>query len=158
MEGAPVSAAGLPAPLERYIDCLPQKPPFLFIDELSELEPGQSAAGVVAFPEGHPVFANHLPANPLVPGVILIEALAQLAGIVLIPPGKPVPVSGYLGEVRRMRFRRKVRPGERVALHARLIQRFAGAARFAVDAAVGDQTAAEGELVVAGGSTGGGEP
>jgi len=141
-----------PGGLARYISCLPQKPPFLFIDELCELRSGEAAAGAVAFPAGHPVFENHLPGNPIVPGVILIEALAQLAGIILIPAERPEPITGYLGEVRRARFRRKVRPGERVDLRARLLQRFAGTARFEVEARVGSEIAAEGELVLGGGA------
>jgi ubiquinone/menaquinone biosynthesis C-methylase UbiE/3-hydroxymyristoyl/3-hydroxydecanoyl-(acyl carrier protein) dehydratase len=141
-----------PAALKGYIDCLPQKPPFLFLDELEELAAEESAAGAISFAAGHPVFENHLPGNPLVPGVILIEALAQLSGIVLIPAGGPEPVLGYLGEVKRMRFRRKVRPGERVHLRSRLLHRFAGAARFAVEARVGGELAAEGELILAGGT------
>jgi 3-hydroxyacyl-[acyl-carrier-protein] dehydratase len=143
-----------PGPLARVIACLPQKPPFLFIDELTELAPGESARGAVAFPPGHPVFENHLPGNPLVPGVILIEALAQLCGTTLVPPGASDSVRGYLGEVRRVRFRRRVRPGERVELRARLLQRFGGTARFEVEALVGAETAAEGELVLGGGEVG----
>ncbi len=137
--------------LRALIDCLPQKKPFLFVDELTAAAPGESVAGAVVFPADHPVFENHLPGDPLVPGVILIEALAQLSGIALIPADRIEPVRGYLGEVRRVRFRRKVRPGERVELRSRLLQRFGGAASFEVEARVGAEVAADGEIVVGGG-------
>ena len=138
-------------PLQQYLDCLPQKATALFVDEIHQLTPMECATGSVAFPHGHRVFENHLPGNPLVPGVMLIEALAQLSGLILIPPGQVSPIRGYLGEVRRVRFRRKVVPGDRVTLRSRLLRAFGGAAAFKVEALVGDQVAAEGEIIVGGG-------
>ncbi len=136
--------------LSRYIAYLPQKPPALYVDEVLALDRGKSVAGSVHFPVGHPVFANHLPGNPLVPGVILVEALAQLSAIALVPTGRPRPIRGYLGEVTCVRFRRKVRPGETVHLQCELLHRFATAARFSVRATVDGEIAAEGEIAVGG--------
>ena len=140
--------------MDPRIAALPQEKPFLFVDEIVALEPGQSVTGAVTFAADHPVFAGHLPNRPLVPGVILIEALAQVSGLALIevgPDGRaPAGVLGYLAEVKRVRFRRAVEPGERVLLHAHLGRRFKTAAIFEVEAVVGDEVAAEGEIVVGG--------
>lgn len=134
--------------LDHLIQYLPQKPPFLFVDEVLEQVPFERARGAVRFEAGHRIFENHLPGEPLVPGVIIIEALAQLAGLALIPPeGKPI--RGYLGEVCRMRFRRTVGPGSRLEIEARLVQRFGRAARFEVRALAGGSLIADGEIVVA---------
>jgi 3-hydroxyacyl-[acyl-carrier-protein] dehydratase len=137
------------SPLDRYIALLPQKPPFLFLDQLEELVHGERARGAKTFESGHRVFENHLPGEPLVPGVILIEALAQLSGTVLIPPEGTSPVRGFLGSVERMRFRRLIRPDERIVLTARLDRRFGTVARFEVEASVGGEVAADGLVTVA---------
>lgn len=134
--------------LDQLIDLLPQKPPFLFIDHVLEMEPLRRVAGTTTFPPGHAIFENHLPGEPLLPGVILIEALAQLAGLALA--GKDgVPLRGYLAEVTRMRFHRPIRPGEAIALEAELEQAFGSYAKFAATASVGGELAAEGVIVLA---------
>ncbi len=136
-------------PLDRVIDQLPQKPPFLFVEEVLELEPGVRVKAAKTFPDGDRVFENHLPDEPLVPGVILIEALAQASGLALIPEDG-TPVRGYLAEVDRMRFRRLIHPGERIILESTLERRFGSAARFDVRASVEGETAAEGAITIAG--------
>lgn len=134
--------------LDRLIGLLPQKPPFLFVDHVLELEPFRRVVGSKRFPAGDPIFENHLPDEPLVPGVIIIEALAQLAGIALAG-SEETPLRGYLGEVIRMRFHRLVRPGDEMILRADLEQAFGAFARFAVAASVGGDLAAEGALTLA---------
>jgi 3-hydroxyacyl-[acyl-carrier-protein] dehydratase len=135
-------------PLDRLIRFLPQKAPFLFLDHVLEVEPSLKVAGTKVFPPGHPIFQNHLPGEPLVPGVIVIEALAQLAGIALMEKGGE-PIRGYLGEVSRMRFHRLIRPGEEILLRAALEQAFGAFARFSVSATVKGELAAEGMIVLA---------
>lgn len=127
---------------------LPQKPPAVYIDHVLEVEPNRLARGTVSFAAGHPVFHGHLPGEPVVPGVILIEALAQLAGLTWIG-AEGQPLRGYLGEVTRMRFRRLVRPGEDITLEARVEQAFGDFARYAVSASVAGEAAADGTLVLA---------
>ena len=135
---------------DHLIDRLPHKPPALFVDEVFDCVPMQHVRGAVDFPEGHRVFENHLPGEPMVPGVILIEALTQVSGLILASAGEGEgTIRGYLGEVRRIRFRRPVRPGERVSLAARLVQAFGRAAVFEVTASVNDAIVCEGEIVVA---------
>src|SRR3954447_18513994 len=98
---------------------LPHRPPFVFVKELVRSEPGRSAECRTSFGPDEPFFAGHFPGNPLVPGVILTEALAQTAGI--------AAASGYaenarplflLSAIRAMKFLRAVRPGERIVLRA----------------------------------------
>lgn len=136
--------------LDGLIDMLPQKPPFLFVDHVEEFEPGVRAVGNKTFPAGDRVFENHLPDEPLVPGVILIEAMAQLSGLVLVPGGEAGSIHGYLAEVSRVRFRRLIHPDERITLRSTLDRRMGTAARFEVSAEVGDEIAAEGFVTVGG--------
>ncbi len=135
------------SPLDRWIDLLPQKPPFLFVDHVLELEPLRRVRGSLFFPPGHRIFESHLPGEPLVPGVILIEALAQLSGIALVG-AEGTPLQGYLGEVTRMRFHRLIHPGEEITLESELLQAFGAFAKFRGQASVGREIAAEGELVL----------
>jgi len=93
---------------------LPHRAPFIFVDEIREISPGQSALGVKRFPANEPFFAGHFPGDPLVPGVILTEALAQVAGIACGQTGK----SFRLSAVKLMKFLRPVRP-EATRLHDR---------------------------------------
>ena len=136
--------------LDRLIELLPQKKPFLFVDHVTAAVSGERATGTKTFPAGDRIFENHLPDEPLVPGVILIEALAQLCAVVLIPPAGGQPIHGYLAEVSRMRFRRLIHPDETIQLEAKLDRRMGTAARFDVCARVGDEVAAEGFITVGG--------
>ena len=135
--------------LDPLIERLPHGPAFRFVDELTALEPGSSVSGRVTFPTGHRMFDGHLPDEPLVPGVILIEAMAQLAGLALLPPdGAGGAVRGVLAEVGPIRFRRAVRPDEAVEMTAELAQRFGSAARFNVRCEVGGEPVASGRLTL----------
>lgn len=134
----------------RLLALLPQKGVALLLDRLESVEPGVSAIGWRTFSPGDRVFEGHLPGEPLVPGVAVIEALAQLSGCALVPAGFGQPISGYLAEVSRLRFRRLVRPGEPIRLSSRLRLRLGSAARFEVEARVGEEVVAEGELTVGG--------
>ena len=69
------------SPLTDYLRNLPHRPPFVFVREILSCEPGLSVECATTFEPDDPMFAGHFPGNPLVPGVILTEALAQAAGI-----------------------------------------------------------------------------
>ena len=128
---------------------LPHRPPFVFVRELIRCDPGTFAEAATSFAADDPIFAGHFPDNPLVPGVILTEALAQTAGI--------AAASGYaeaskplflLSAIRSMKFLRAVRPGERVDLRAEKLAQVDDLLQFKVDASVGGVRVAEGQLVL----------
>jgi len=91
------------------VDCgLPHRPPFLFLDEVIALVPGERGEATRHFPADEAFFAGHFPGEPLVPGVILCEAIAQLAGIVAGQPGEG---TGWrLTAIRQAKFFRPVLP------------------------------------------------
>ena len=128
---------------------LPHRPPFVFVREVAACEPGKSVEARTWFDASDPMFAGHFPGNPIVPGVILTEALAQAAGI--------AAASGYpetarplflLSAIRTMKFLQAVRPGEQVALHAEKIGATETLLQFKVSATVNGVPAAEGQLVL----------
>lgn len=123
---------------------LPHRKPFLFIDAVTESVPGESARGVKTFPSDDPMFAGHFPGDPIVPGVILTEALAQLAGIAGGGEGRRF----LLSAIRSMKFPAAARPEERLDLSARRSGTLGGLWIFEVSARAGDRLVAEGQVVL----------
>jgi 3-hydroxyacyl-[acyl-carrier-protein] dehydratase len=99
---------------------LPHQPPFVFVQELITCDSGVSAECATIFRKSDPVFAGHFPGNPLVPGVIITEALAQTAGIA-VAAGYPEKTRPFflLSAIRNMKFFDAVRPEERIVLPCR---------------------------------------
>ena len=123
---------------------LPHRAPFIFIDEIVELVPGESASGYKTFPPDEAFFAGHFPGHPLVPGVILTEALAQTAGIAAAQAGR----SFRLTAIKGMKFLAAVRPDEKIALRARKLANVGALWQFEVRASVADTTVADGVVVL----------
>ena len=128
---------------------LPHAKPFIFVDRIIACDGKGTAECEVVFPAEHPMFAGHFPGNPLVPGVILTEALAQTAGIAAAseqPQGaKPLFL---LSAIRAMKFLRPVRPGERVSLRAEKVGEMQDLLQFKVVARVSDLGVAEGQIIL----------
>ena len=128
---------------------LPHQPPFVFVQELITCDSGVSAECATIFRKSDPVFAGHFPGNPLVPGVIITEALAQTAGIAAAA-GYPEKMRPFflLSAIRNMKFFDAVRPEKRIVLHAEKIAEMGKLLQFKVKAAVAGNCVAEGELVL----------
>jgi 3-hydroxyacyl-[acyl-carrier-protein] dehydratase len=129
---------------------LPHRPPFVFVRELVRCDPGQAAECATSFDAGDPMFAGHFPGNPMVPGVILTEALAQTAGIAA---ASGIANEGsrprfLLSAIRQMKFFGAVRPGERIVLRAETIGQVNDLLQFAVEASVNDKPVASGQIVL----------
>lgn len=125
---------------------LPHRAPFIFVDEVIEVAVGSHASGCKTFTDDEPFFRGHFPGDPLVPGVILTEALAQMAGIAAGPSD-----NGYrLAAIKQMKFNRAIRPAERILLSAQKETAAGSLIQFTVKATVGNETAAEGLIVLSG--------
>jgi 3-hydroxyacyl-[acyl-carrier-protein] dehydratase len=123
---------------------LPHREPFVFVDEVLSLENGVSARGLKIFRGDEAFFAGHFPGEPIVPGVILTEALAQTAGIAAAEKG----VRFLLSAVRVMKFHRAVRPGEKIELMAAKAGGMGALLSFDVRATIGPETVAEGQIIL----------
>ena len=128
---------------------LPHGPSFTFVTELIACAPGISAKCITIFRDSDPIFSGHFPGNPLVPGVIITEALAQTAGIAAAAgyPKKGRPFF-LLSAIRNMKFFDAVRPEQRIALRAEKIAEMGELLQFRVDAVVNGKCVSEGELVL----------
>jgi 3-hydroxyacyl-[acyl-carrier-protein] dehydratase len=131
------------------LNSLPHRPPFVFVQELLACAPGVSAECASTFQRDDPIFAGHFPRNPLVPGVILTEALAQTAGIAAAAahPEKARPFF-LLSAIRAMKFLHAVRPDERIVLRAKKLAEIDDLLQFKVEALVNGKQVAAGELVL----------
>lgn len=131
-------------PLDPITLGLPHREPFVFVDTVTEHASGERAAGVKTFAASDPVFRGHFPGDPIVPGVLLTEALAQLAGIAAGQPGL------RLAAVKAVKFPAAARPDEVIALLATKAGAVGGLWQFSVEARVGERVVAEGIIVLAG--------
>lgn len=123
---------------------LPHRAPFIFVDEVREVVAGESCLARKVFLPDEPFFRGHFPGDPLVPGVILTEALAQTAGLAAGQAGR-----GFrLTAIRGMKFLRAVRPAEAIDLYARKIAIVGVLWQFEVTARVNEQAVAEGVVVL----------
>ena len=162
-ETAP-AAAGPSAPAQAapgvpmVVDCdavrrlLPHSWPFLLVDRATIVEPGTVATGVKCVSQGEPHFAGHFPARSIMPGVLIVESLAQLAGILLAASstdGDGTLGRGFLASVNRFKFHAPVVPGDRLVLKVERAGGFAGLHEFKTSAHVEDRLVAGGNLVIA---------
>ncbi|MFY8216512.1 MAG: 3-hydroxyacyl-ACP dehydratase FabZ [Chthoniobacterales bacterium] len=125
---------------------LPHRKPFLFVDSVTELIPGASAVGLKTFAASESFFEGHFPGNPIVPGVILTEALAQLAGIAGTATEHG---QGFLlSAIRSMKFPRAVHPEQVITLHAKKTSDLGALVGFDVSATVNGEIVASGQVIL----------
>ena len=108
--------------IRQIMEILPHRYPLLLIDRILELEPGVRALGYKNITYNEPVFAGHFPGNPLFPGVYMIEAMAQLGGVVVLEPGEFSRKTPYLAGIDKAKFRRPVVPGDRLTMEVTLVK------------------------------------
>lgn len=133
--------------IRQIMQILPHRYPILLIDRILELEPGKRALGYKNVTNNEPVFCGHFPGNPLLPGVYMIEALAQLGGATVLEPGEFSRKTPYLAGIDRVKFRRPVIPGDCLMMETTLLRVRKNIGWISAIAKVGDQLACSGELV-----------
>jgi 3-hydroxyacyl-[acyl-carrier-protein] dehydratase len=128
-------------------DVLPHRPPFLLIDEVVSVEPGQSAVGRWRLTGEEWFFAGHFPGRPTLPGVLMVESLAQLGAVAVLTDERFAGKLPLFGGIDSARFRRQVVPGDVLDLEVELGRMSARAGKGHGRASVGGQTACEADLL-----------
>ena len=133
---------------------IPHRNPFLLVDRIVELEEGVSAVGIKAVSANEPYFQGHFPGYPVMPGVLIVEALAQVGAVVLLRVPENRGKIAFFAGIDRFRFRKQVFPGDTLRLEVRLSKMRGpvgkGTARATVD---GDVVAAGGLMFALGPSS-----
>jgi 3-hydroxyacyl-[acyl-carrier-protein] dehydratase len=136
------------ADTRRILELLPHRYPFLMVDRIIDMDRDESAVGIKSVTMNEPFFQGHFPGFPVMPGVLIIEGLAQTAGALCV---------GYLGEtykpqlvyfmgIDRAKFRKPVLPGDQLHYHVKKIRSRGRAWRFYGEAKVNGQIVAEAEI------------
>lgn len=135
------------------LNILPHRFPFLFVDRIIEFEEGKSLKALKNVSYNDYFFLGHFPEKPIMPGVLIIEALAQAAGILLyLTYGKekdPKKYIAYLAGVDNFKFRRPVLPGDSLVLEVKIVKAIRNIFKLEAKGRVDDKIVAEGEINIA---------
>ena len=125
---------------------IPHRAPFLFVDRITALEPGQSASGIWHLTGDENFFAGHFPGRPTLPGVLMCEAIAQVGAIAILSDAKFANKLPLFGGIDSARFRRQVIPGDTLEMSIALTRMSARAGKGSGVATVGGEIACQCEL------------
>lgn len=127
-------------------EILPHRYPFLLVDKIESMEPGVKAVGYKNVTINEPFFQGHFPQEPVMPGVLIIEALAQVGAMAMLSLDEFKGKIGYFTGIDRAKFRKKVLPGDVLRLEVEIIKRKGPVGIGKAIAYVEDKKAAEAEL------------
>ena len=107
---------------KEILEIIPHRPPFMLIDTIEELEPGVKAIGKKCVSFNEPFFAGHFPTEPVMPGVLIIEALAQVGAVAILSMPENKGKIAYFGGIKEARFKGMVKPGDVLMLETEIIR------------------------------------
>ena len=131
---------------------IPHRYPFLMVDRITELEIGKRVVGLKNVTVNEPFFPGHFPHNPVMPGVLIIEAMAQTAAVLAFKTDGSVPDDDstvYFASVDNVRFKRPVVPGDQLVMEAEIVRKMRNIWKFKAVARVDGELATEAEFMCA---------
>lgn len=125
---------------KQIMEIIPHRQPFLLIDTIEELEPGKRAVGKKCVTYNEPYFGGHFPKEPVMPGVLIVEALAQVGAVAILSEPEFQGKTAYFGAINSAKFKKKVVPGDVLILELEIIKKKGpigiGSAKATVDGKV----------------------
>lgn len=128
---------------------IPHRYPFLLVDKIIEIEYGKRAIGIKNVTVNEPFFQGHFPGNPIMPGVLIVEAMAQVGAVSILGMEEYKDKLAVFTGIDGMRFKRQVVPGDTLRIEVEMIAMKRGIGKAKATAYVGEQLAASGELMFA---------
>ncbi len=135
--------------IEAIKQILPHRYPFLLVDRILTLEPGKRAVGLKNVTVNEPFFQGHFPQRAIMPGVMIIEVMAQVGGVMILSVEEHQGKLAYIGTVDNAKFRRPVVPGDTLEVEVELLRLRGNAGKVKCVARVGGEEAAEAEIMFA---------
>lgn len=133
--------------IEEIRKILVHRYPFLLIDRIDEIEPGKRAVGTKNVTMNEPFFEGHFPGNPVMPGSLILEAMAQVGGVAILYPEDKRGTLAYTTGIDRVKFSRNVVPGDQLRMVAEVIRMRSNMGKIWAQAFVNDEVVAEGEFL-----------
>ncbi|WP_026570744.1 MULTISPECIES: 3-hydroxyacyl-ACP dehydratase FabZ [Sediminibacillus] len=130
-------------------DIIPHRYPFLLVDEVTEIEEGKRVVGKKNVTINEPFFQGHFPDYPVMPGVLIVEALAQVGAVVILNKEENKGKIGFLAGLDKCRFKRQVKPGDQLRLEVEIIKLKGPIGKGKAIASVDGETACEAEIMFA---------
>ena len=135
--------------IKEIMEIIPHRQPFLLIDRIDELEPGMRAVGIKAVTFHEEFFAGHFPGNPVMPGVLIMEALAQTGAVAILSLPEHRGKTAYFAGIDKAKFKQMVRPGDTLELETTIIRSKGPVGVGEAIATVNGKLAAKAELTFA---------
>jgi len=135
--------------IKEIMEILPHRYPFLMVDKIFDLVPGKSASGIKNITLNEPYFTGHFPGNPIMPGVLMVEAMAQVGACAILGEEKYQHQLAYLAGIDHVRFQRLAVPGDRLLITTELIKLRANIGKAKGKITVDDELVCEGEFLFA---------